>query len=105
MAVNAMTLGVPVKAWEKLPDRQLDVRGSFEAKAFDPARWKEVYQFDPIQRSQPDDDYWAAKIVGALTREHLETLFAAVRHPDANYIEYLMDTLMMRREKILRHFL
>ncbi|MDP3920223.1 MAG: hypothetical protein Q8R76_05405 [Candidatus Omnitrophota bacterium] len=104
-AVNFLRLGVPVRGWERFPVRQFDPRGSFEAAVFDPAEWKETHQFDPIRRSLPDDNYWAAKIVGALTRDHFETLFKAVEHPDPEYVQYLIDTLMLRKEKILRHFL
>ena len=92
-----------LKPWERIQTPNVELKTYFEADAFDPASWKESTQFAPMRRSLPDDDYWAAKILGAVQREHLEALFRAAGHPDAGEVDYLVDTLMKRREKILRH--
>jgi hypothetical protein len=42
-----------------------------------PASWKEVYPYEPMRRSQPADDYWAAKVVAHLTQSQLEALVQA----------------------------
>jgi hypothetical protein len=102
-ARNFATLGFPIKKWEHLKMESNDLRGNFEANAFDPRTWKESVQFLPMQLSLPDDDYWAAKIIAATTPEHLEALFKAANHPDESYTKYILETLSKRREKILRY--
>ena len=62
---NFLTLGLKVKGWEQINDSPWKSVGSFEATHFTPQEWKETYPFKPIRESRPDDDYWAAKIVGA----------------------------------------
>lgn len=98
-----LTLGIPVQRWENLKVAPSDPRGSFEAEAFDPAQWRATTQFMAIQKSQPDDDYWAAKIIAAVTREHLEKLFAATEHPDQDYVKDMIEILWKRREKVLNY--
>ena len=101
--VNFLTFGVPVKKWEHLAFDPMDPKGSFEAEVFEPGKWKETTQFLPMRSSLPDDDYWAAKIIAALSPGHLEALFKAAGHPDPQYTDYILETLQKRREKILRY--
>jgi len=98
-------LGLFVAPWENFDLDVGDPRGSFEAVGFDPATWKESLQFQPIQQSLPDDDYWAAKIVSHVSRDDLETLFDATNNSNSDYTQYLIDTLMVRKEKVLDYFL
>ena len=55
--------------------------GAFEAELFDPATWKTASPYEPVLNSQPDDDR-AAKVVGAVTREHIEALVEAAQYPE-----------------------
>lgn len=96
-------LGIPVKRWEDYKVDPNSATAHFEAELFEPGQWKETTQFLPIRSSQPDDDYWAAKLIAAVTTEHLEALFNTVRHPDENYTREVMETLAQRREKILAY--
>jgi hypothetical protein len=103
-AVNLAKLGIQNEPWRDL-DPSGDIRTYYEAEEFDPSKWKEIYQFQPIRRSQADDNYWAAKVIGAVTREHLETLFEATAHIDQDEVDYLIDTFMKRRTKLLEYHL
>lgn len=102
-AKNFLTLGIPVKKWEDTKLSPDDNLGNFEAELFEPGKWKETTQFLPVRSSQPDDDYWAAKIIAAVKPEHLKELFNAAKHPEPEYSKAVMDVLAKRREKILAY--
>jgi hypothetical protein len=97
-----VTLGLQVEDWERIEATPWRSVGVFEADVFQPADWKEATPFGPIRRALPSDDYWAAKILGALTREHVETLVRAAEYPEPGAADYVVETLMKRREKVLR---
>ena len=100
---NAVRLGISVKPWENNGGKEDDPKIYFEATTFDPAEWKEVYQFLPMGRALPDDRYWASKIIASVTKEHLRVLFDSAEYADASYVDYLLETLLARRKKILNH--
>ncbi len=98
---NFATLGLKPHDWENVQFTPWKSVGTFEAKYFDPLQWKEAYPFAPIQRAQADDCYWAAKIIAALTREHLAALIEAADYPEPGAAEYVLETLMQRRQKVI----
>jgi len=100
-----VTLGLVVEDWEYLSFTEWKSVGAFEAQRFSPEKWKTVSPFLPVQRARPDDDYWAAKIVGALGREHVSTLVTAAQYPEPGAADYIIATLMERRRKILEYYL
>lgn len=96
-----LSLGIPVQSWEDLENNPSDYALAYHDKNFVPSEWKETWQFQPIRQSQPDDDYWAAKIIAALNETHLRKLFDAAGNPNRDYSEALLKTLMNRRQAIL----
>lgn len=103
LAKNFLTLGFPIKQWEDLKIASDSTVGNFETELFEPGKWKETTQFLPIRSSQPDDDYWAAKIIASVSSSHLEALFKAARHPDPAYQEQILGILKTRRKKIIEY--
>jgi hypothetical protein len=104
-AHNFVTLGLDVHPWERIVPTPWKSVGAFESTVFDPATWKEVYPFEPIRRSLPADDYWAAKIVARLTREQLQALVQGAGYPEEGAGEYVLQTLWDRRRKVLEYFM
>lgn len=102
---NLFTLGLRVEDWEKITPTQWKSVGLFESSVFKPEDWKETHPFKPIRDSQPADNYWAAKIIVALTPEHIRALVNAAGYTEKGAAEYIANTLMERRNKILTHFL
>jgi len=92
------------KKWEKLEYTEWSAVGPFEGEVFEPAEWKETWRYRPFDCTLPDDDYWAAKIIAALTREHLEVLVRAAEYPTKEEEEYVIQTLLKRRQKILQYY-
>lgn len=104
-ARNLVTLGVALAPWESVaPTLWLSV-GAFEAQAFDARDWHETWPYLPIRSSRPEDDYWAAKVVAALTPEHLRVLVDAAQYPEPGAADYVVATLLERRHKVLKDFL
>jgi len=104
-AKNLVTGGLIVQDWEKLKYTPWKSVGVFESTIFRPEKWKESYPFAPIQQSQPPDNYWAAKILGALTHEQIEMLVMAANYPEEEAALYVIKTLMERRKKTVEYFL
>lgn len=104
MMGNMATLGLRPEPWEDITYPPWKSVGTLEAEYFDPLNWKEAYPFEPIRRAQPDDCYWATKIVAALNRAHIEALVEAAQYPEAGAAEYVVETLMKRREKVIRTY-
>lgn len=101
---NLPTLGLRTHPWEHIRPTPWKSVAAFEAQYFDPVNWKETYPFEPIQRARDDDNYWAAKIIAAVEREHLETLIDAANYPEPGAGEYIVETLLQRRQKIINSY-
>ncbi|MFQ5599947.1 MAG: hypothetical protein ACE5G2_05270 [Candidatus Krumholzibacteriia bacterium] len=105
VAANLVTAGLRVQSWENLGYTPWKSVGAFESRIFSPGDWRESTPYAPIRRSQPADDYWAAKILGALGREHITTLVRAADYPEVGAGEYIIDVLLERRRKLLDYVL
>lgn len=100
-----VTFGFDVEDWESIQYTQWPSVGTFEAEIFKPQNWKTISPYEPIIRTQPDDCYWAAKIVGGVTEDHIRVLVEAAEYPSSDAAEYVVNTLMERRRKVLAYFL
>ena len=49
---------------------------------FTPLRVKRSLPYELIRVSRPEDDYWAVKILGTITPEHLKLLINEARYPE-----------------------
>jgi hypothetical protein len=104
-AHNFVTLGLDAKPWENIVPTPWKAVGAFESATFDPATWKEVYPYEPMRRSQPADDYWAAKIVANLTQGQLQALVQAADYREPGAADYIVKTVWARRRKVLDYFM
>lgn len=101
---NLPTFGLRIHPWEHIRPTPWKSVAAFEAQYFDPVSWKETYPFEPIQRAREDDNYWAAKIIAAIERAHLEKLVDAANYPEPGAGEYIVETLLQRRQKIINSY-
>jgi hypothetical protein len=102
---NFITVGFNVPDWGRIKNTPWKSVGSFESDIFEPNKWKEIHPYAPIQHSLPSDNYWAAKILGALTQEHIAALINAADYPETGAAQYMIETLMKRRQKLLTYYL
>jgi hypothetical protein len=100
------TLGVYTRPWLhiKYPDVPPAV-GRFEGDAFDPIRWKPEYPNPAFANMRSDDAFWAARIVSRFSDAAIRAIVAKARYTDPRASQYIADTLITRRDKVLRAWL
>ena len=82
----------------------LDEVGLFDVEHFRPAGWKPDLGHSALANLARDDGYWAAKIVGSFSDHQLRLLVEQGRYRDPRAVDYLVETLAGRRDRIVRHW-
>jgi hypothetical protein len=100
------TLGAYTRPWMHIdyPDVPSSV-GRLEAKAFDPLKWKPEYPNPAFENMRADDAFWAARIVARFTDEMIGGVVRKAEYSDPRATEYITQTLIARRDKILATWL
>ena len=98
-------LGIHEDRWRRLvlPDSLPEV-GYFEAEHFDPMEWKSLQPNAAFANLTERDGYWAAKVVSAFRREHLEAAVAEGKYHDPRAADYVVRMLEARRDKVARYW-
>lgn len=98
-----VALGLYYPYWlsaQKSPYRSI---GMFEAEVFDPARWRPVYANPAFDRATPGDTFWAAAILARLDPELIAAAVKSARFSEPGAASWVTQTLIKRREKLLRY--
>jgi hypothetical protein len=100
------TLGLYVRPWMLIdyPDAPASI-GRIEGDAFDVRAWRPEYPNPAFDNMRPDDAFWAAKIVARFTDDIVRAVVEKARYSDPRATTYLTDTLIKRRDKVLRAWL
>jgi hypothetical protein len=98
--VTMLTLGFYVRPWIKVNYPNLPAIGRFEAAYFKPERWKPEYPNPAFDNARPDDLYWGARHVVAMTNEAILAVVRTAEYTDPEATSYLTQTLITRRDKI-----
>ena len=100
------TLGAYTRPWMRIsyPEVPPSV-GRFESAAFDPAEWKPEYPNAAFANMRPDDAFWAARIVSRFDQAAVRGIVEKARYSDPRATDYITETLMRRRDKVLAHWL
>lgn len=102
---NFVTLGLVPFAWEKTVDPHLTAVGFFEASAFEPRNWK-PFLGNPAWDDRTDRDMrWGAQIVSGFTDDHIREAVKLGRYTNPGAEEYIVRTLIERRDKLVRELL
>jgi len=99
-----ISIGLWDSAWIRVPYPDLPSIGRFESKEFEPQNWKPEYPNAAFDNALPDDCYWAAKIVMAFTDDDIRAVVRTGGLTDSESEEYLIHTLIERRNKIGRYY-
>jgi hypothetical protein len=97
-----LTLGVNERPWER-QQRTGGVFNYFSARDFDPEMWRGEYPNPAYGRMTEGDGAWAARIIARFDDE-LVAAFVGVGKYDAPSARYLTETLIQRRDQILRRY-
>jgi hypothetical protein len=100
------TLGLYLRPWLLIdyPDVPASV-GRFEGDAFEPEAWKPEYPNPAFDNMRPDDAFWGARIVSRFTDPAIRAIVEKARYSDPRATDYMTETLIKRRDKILRVWL
>jgi hypothetical protein len=101
-----LTFGFYVRPWARIdyPEVPASV-GNFESRYFDPLEWKPNYPIPAFDRMRPEDAFWAARIIARFDEPAVRAIVGKGRYSDPRAADYIVRTLMERREKILRVWL
>ena len=84
---------------------ELPAAGNFTADGFDPAKWRPHYPNQAFRRMQPEDAFWAARIVAKFTPQAIAAIVAKAQFSDPRATDVVAGTLQRRRELTLRTWL
>ncbi|MCP4262614.1 MAG: hypothetical protein GY774_34690 [Planctomycetes bacterium] len=76
--------------------------GIFESDNFDPLKWKNAYPVRAFELMNDWDAFWAAKIIMAFSDEMIEAIVKEAQYHEKGAAEYVLKTLIKRRDKIGR---
>jgi hypothetical protein len=79
--------------------------GRFESERFEPESWRPRVPNAAYVRSRPDDTFWAARKVMAMRDDVIRAAVRAGKLSDPGAEQYLVNTLIARRDKIGRAWL
>jgi hypothetical protein len=79
--------------------------GRFESKRFVPEAWRPRVPNPAYVRSRPDDTFWAARKLMAVSDELIRAAIRAGKYSDPKAEQFLGDALIERRDKIGRAWL
>lgn len=97
---SLLALGLWTRPWERQVETPWPAVGPFQGTEFEPSMWREAYPYYPFMEADAADLYWGAKLVMRMSRAHVEAIVAegGLSEPEAS--SYLVEALMLRREKI-----
>lgn len=98
---SLFSLGAHVHPWENRQIPKLRGLGWFAAEPFEPSEWRPFAPYLPFAKADPDDILWGALRMARVSRAHVEVAVRAGRLSDPRAEKYLLETLLVRREKVL----
>ena len=104
LAEDFVTLGTQVRPWETA-EKESTTFNYFSAKNFDPEAWKGGYPNPAFLRMTEGDAAWMARIIARFTDEDIAALVAAGDYSREEDSRFLTQTLIERRDAILRRYL
>ena len=99
------TLGFHPRRWMLISYPQYKGIGRLEADRFIPEQWRPRVPNPAYVRSRLDDTFWAARKLATISDEVIRAAVKAGKYSDPAAERYLGDTLIARRDKILRAWL
>jgi hypothetical protein len=103
-AVQFFSLGLVVPRWARAKYPRIPAVGRFEAEVFDPEKWMPFYPSAAFDNCLPDDAFWAAKQVMAFSDAEIRAIVKTGEYSDPSAERWIVDCLVMRRDKIGRAY-
>jgi hypothetical protein len=103
--VTMLTLGLYVRPWVRVPYPNIPAVGRFESTYYRPENWKPEYPNPAFRNARPEDRFWAARIIAQIPDEGVKAVVATARYSDPRAAEYIAETILARRAKVLMSWL
>lgn len=98
------TFGLNVPQWARAKYPDFPSVGLFEWKTFDPETWRPEYINPAFHNALPDDTFWAAKQVMAITDDQIRWAVETGEYSNPAARDWVVECLIQRRNKIGRTF-
>ncbi|MGH9339414.1 MAG: hypothetical protein ACRD1R_07470 [Acidobacteriota bacterium] len=102
---RAISFGIWEAEWQNIAYPDYPSIGHFEARHFKPDEWKPHYVNPAFSRMTLSDALWATRTVMRFNDRVIRALVETGQLVDARAEEYLVDTLIERRDRIVQHYL
>ena len=103
--ITMLTLGLYVRPWVKVEYPEIPSVGRIESTYFRPENWKPEYPNPAFRNARPEDRFWAAHILSRFTDADISAVVGAARYTDPRASEYLIETILARKAKVLGEWL
>ncbi len=100
-----ISFGLLERPWEEQKPTRWKAVGVFSAEHFNPSRWREYYPYWPFFHMGAPDAYWAAKILMRFDRPLIAAAVEQAHLSEPGAAEYLIETLLERRDIAGRTYL
>jgi hypothetical protein len=101
----AISLGIWDRPWRHVKYPDYPAIGRFEGDFFKPDKWRPEYPNPAFERILPADAFWAVRIILRFSDEMIRAIVKTGKIEDPEAEDYLVRTLIKRRDKIIRHYL
>ncbi len=99
---DIFTLGLLGRPWNRVGlNAGSEIFGYFESEEFDPTGWRGGYPNPTFDQATRRDQLWMARILSKFTDAHVAAIVKTARFSDPRAEEWLIATLIKRRDKIL----
>jgi hypothetical protein len=102
---GVISLGFDIQPWRLIHYHAPTSVGRFEGDHFDPETWRPRVPNAAYLRARPDDTFWAARKLMAVTDGMIAAAVKRGRYTDRAAERYMIDTLIKRRAAILQAYL
>jgi hypothetical protein len=100
-----LTLGIWDRPWRHVRYPDFPSVGRFESDFFQPHLWRPEYPNPAFDRLLPEDAFWAVRIILRFNDEMIQALVATGQYSDQAAADYLVKTIIQRRDRIVEHYL
>jgi hypothetical protein len=102
---SAATLGLWDRPWRHVKYKESPAIGRFEGNYFQPEKWKPEYPNAAFELIDFEDSLWATRIIMRFTDDIVRAVVKEGKYDDPEAENYLTETLLLRRDKVIRYYL
>lgn len=101
-----LTLGMVPRPWHRVSiNEEAEIFGYYSAKEFVPSEWRAGYGNPAFDRMTGRDAMWMVRILSRITDDHIRAMVKTGKLPSARSEDYLVQTLIDRRDAIFAEYL